>query len=84
MPWRKISKLCVSVLLAASMDDLCKLLPFVVGKGRSPGCFMNVKSIPVRYASHKIVWMTLNLFTDCFHACHTELEDVGTAGFVFL
>lgn len=52
-----------SVLLAAHTDGSCKLQPFIIGKSRSPICFKNTKSLPVRYTFHKKAWMTLDLYT---------------------
>lgn len=49
----KMSKVRISILLAANMDGSCKLQPFVIGKSRSPRCFKNARGLSVRYASNK-------------------------------
>ncbi|XP_037520679.1 tigger transposable element-derived protein 6-like [Rhipicephalus sanguineus] len=70
----KMSKVRVSILLAADMDGSCKLRPFVIGKSKSPRCFKNAKSLPVRYAFNKKAWMTRGLFSEWIRAWDAELE----------
>ncbi|XP_070386518.1 tigger transposable element-derived protein 6-like [Dermacentor albipictus] len=72
----KMSKVRVSVLLAASMDGSQKLQPFVIGKARAPRCFKNCKQLPVRYAFNK-AWMTRQLFTEWLQAWDAELGKSG-------
>lgn len=73
----KMSKVRVSVLLAANMDGSRKLQPFVIGKARAPRCFKNCKQLPVRYASNKKAWMTRQLFTEWLQAWDVELGKSG-------
>lgn len=73
----KMSKVRISILLAANMDGSCKLQPFVIGKSRSPRCFKNARGLSVRYASNKKAWMTRDLFTEWLRAWDTELEKSG-------
>lgn len=73
----KMSKVRVSVLLAANMDGSQKLQPFVIGKARAPRCFKNCKQLPVRYAFNKKAWMTRQLFTEWLQAWDAELGKSG-------
>lgn len=49
----KMSKVCVSILLAVNLDGSCKLRPFFIGKSKLLRCFKKPKSLPVRYAFNK-------------------------------
>ncbi|XP_064462024.1 tigger transposable element-derived protein 6-like [Ornithodoros turicata] len=60
----KMSKVRVSILLAANMDGSVKLRPFVIGKSKSPRCLKNCKSLPVRYGFNKKAWMTRDIFVE--------------------
>lgn len=59
-----MSKVLMSVLLAANMDGSQKLEPFVIGKARAPCCFKNLKR----------VWMRHRHFTEWLQAWDAELD----------
>lgn len=47
-----MTRVGVSVLLAAFVDGLCKLRSFVTGKSKLPFQFKNAKGLPVRCMFH--------------------------------
>jgi len=48
----------MTLLLAANMDGIEKLEPFVIGKSQKPRCFKNVKKLTVIFKANKNAWMT--------------------------
>ncbi|GBL99789.1 Tigger transposable element-derived protein 4 [Araneus ventricosus] len=48
----KASKQRLTLLFGANMSGNEKLKPLVIGKSKRPGCFKNVKSLPVEYEAY--------------------------------
>ncbi|XP_064464657.1 tigger transposable element-derived protein 6-like [Ornithodoros turicata] len=69
----KLSKVRVTILLAANVDGSCKLRPFVIGKSKAPRCFKNCRSLPVQYGFNTKAWMTRQLFSEWLQAWDNEL-----------
>uniref|UniRef100_A0A131YLB4 Tigger transposase n=1 Tax=Rhipicephalus appendiculatus TaxID=34631 RepID=A0A131YLB4_RHIAP len=73
----KINKACVTVFLAANMDGLMKLRPFMIGKFKTSNCMRNCRDLPVTYASKRKSWMTRELFGIWLRDWDGELGDQG-------
>ncbi|XP_063918645.1 tigger transposable element-derived protein 4-like [Zophobas morio] len=59
----KLSKLRITVLVAANMSGTEKRKLLVIGKSANPRCFKN-KQLPVKYKSNRNAWMTSEIFTN--------------------
>ncbi|GBN25987.1 Tigger transposable element-derived protein 6 [Araneus ventricosus] len=51
----KKSKVRLTVILCVNADGSEKLPPLIIGKSQKPRCFKNVKTIPTKYLSKKII-----------------------------
>ena len=60
----KLSKECLTVLACCNTTGTHKLELLVIGKFKSPRCFKNIKTLPVKYQSQNRAWMTSELFID--------------------
>lgn len=57
----KLSKVRITVLVAANMSGTEKRKLLVIGKSANPRCFKN-KSLPVKYKANSKAWMTSEIF----------------------
>lgn len=64
----KMSKVHMTILLAANMDGFCKCKPFVISKSELPRCLKNCKNLPVTYGFNEKAWMTCQLFSEWLQA----------------
>lgn len=69
----KMSKVRITVLVAANMSGTEKRKLLIIGKSANPRCFKN-KTLPVKYRSNRKAWMTSNLFTEELHQWDAELQ----------
>ena len=69
----KMSKVRITVLVAANMCGTEKRKLFVIGKSANPRCFKN-KILPVKYRSNSKSWMTSNLFIEELLQWDAELQ----------
>lgn len=53
----KLSKECITVLVAANMSGIEKRKIMVIGKSKKPQCFKNIKHLPVTYKANKSAWI---------------------------
>ena len=68
-----MSKVRITVLVAANMCGTEKRKLFVIGKSANPRCFKN-KILPVKYRANSKSWMTSNLFTEELLQWDAELQ----------
>ena len=59
----KLSKERITVLVAANVDDIEKLLLFSIGKFKTPRCFKTIKQKPLEYEHNGKACMTTDLFS---------------------
>ncbi|NWX15724.1 TIGD4 protein, partial [Aegotheles bennettii] len=57
----------ITLVVGANMDGSEKLGLLVIGKTKSPGCFKDVKSLPVDYEANDMAWMTSEMFEQWMH-----------------
>lgn len=69
----KLSKVRITVLVAANMSGTDKRKLFIIGKSATPRCFKN-KTLPIKYRSNSKAWMTSNLFTEELQQWDAELK----------
>lgn len=69
----KMSKVRITVLVAANMSGTEKRKLFIIGKSANPRCFKN-RTLPVKYRSNSKAWMTSELFTEELLQWDTELQ----------
>lgn len=69
----KMSKVRITVLVAANMSGTEKRKLLVIGKSANPRCFKN-KMLPVKYRANNKAWMTSNLFTEELLQWDAELQ----------
>lgn len=58
----KLSKERLTVFVVANMSGTEKRPLLVIGKPRNPGCFKNVRNLPVDYKNNTKAWMTSSIF----------------------
>ncbi|GFU40220.1 tigger transposable element-derived protein 6 [Trichonephila clavipes] len=70
----KHSKERLTFLLTVNMDGSEKITPLVIGKSAKPRCFKGINSIPIRYRSNKIAWMTTELFNELLVSLNSDMK----------
>lgn len=69
----KLSKMSITVLVAANMSRTEKRNLFIIGKSANPRCF-KVKTLPIKHISNSKAWMTSSLFTEELLQLDTDLK----------
>ncbi|GLV38592.1 hypothetical protein CBL_08585 [Carabus blaptoides fortunei] len=69
----KMSKMRITVLVAANMSGTEKRKLFIIGKSANPRCFKN-KTLPIKYRSNSKAWMTSSLFMEELLQLDTDLK----------
>lgn len=77
MCWKQLSKQRVTILICANMSGTVKRQLLLIGKSRSPSCFKNTKSLPVKYTNNRKAWMAISLFEEERLSWDQELQRGG-------